>query len=402
MNYKRFLEITQKKWNDYFEMVEEKISRGIILAQLKDRKAKILFPSILLITQTKKHYMAELLGANDTFNGLILKTHKEPSIARYLNQFNTDESQPIFHTATDDCKGISFADLLVCRRVDFELLKTRFPFLTLFKTVLMHDLDASGALFSLGKNCRDVVFDNCMLVNRYLSSIRIKHILHLTLINKEMLASEYNQWLEEKLHDKNTSPTFPALHVCEPQVGRSLTIASQFASTYLFYGLRETTIGEFLNQHREIIQKAVAGRNIIYEPYLKWIEKLPENTDEAINPDLMIEREDGFYDIYDLKTALLNKTSLTKGNRNRRRFIDYVEEGVAQLANYEEYFEYSENCKHALNKYEIKVKQPNLVLVVGNFDNVNKIEIEEASRKLKNITIIDYDSFLQLFLSRKS
>lgn len=306
MNYKRFLEITQKNWNDYFKMIEKKISQGIITVEMRDgRKAQVLFPNILLITQTKKHYMAELLGANDTFNGLKMKVHKETSVARYLNQFNTDESQPFIATATDNCRGIGIKDLLVCHYVDFEQLKIRFPFVNLFNTRLIHHPNASGALFSLGKNFRDVVFDNCFLINRDLSSIRIKHILHLTLINKEMLASEYDVWVKEKLYDNKT---FPGYHICEPNSERSLTIASQFASTYLFYGLRETTIGEFLNQHHEIIQKAVGGRNIIYEPYLEWIEKSPEYTGEAIkpiNPDLMIEREDGFYDIYELKTALL-------------------------------------------------------------------------------------------------
>jgi hypothetical protein len=398
MNYKRFLEITQEAWNDYFKVTQEKISRGIIQAELTEGGEAIhLFPNILLITKTKQHYVAELLGASNTFNGLKTKIHKETSIARYLNQFNTNESQPLFGAAKDDNEGNGFADLLVCHDIDFETLKARFPFVNLHPTVIFHHSKAEGALFSLGKNFRDVIFDNCLLVNRYLSSIRVKHILHLTLINKEMLAADYSKWLNEKLNGKNS---FPGLHICAPEAGRVLTIAAQFASTYLFYGLRETTIGDFLNQHHEIIQKAVGGKKVIYEPYLKWLEKTPQNTDEAINPDLMIEREDGFYDIYDLKTALLNKTSITKGGRSRRRFIDYVEDGIAQLANYEEYFTFSKNCEYAFSKYGIKVNQPNLILVVGNFDNANKTEIEEASRRLKNITIIDYDSFLQLFLSR--
>lgn len=401
MIYKRFLEITQKNWNDYFKMVEEKFSQGILKATLMNgEKAKILYPNILLITRTKRHYLVELLGASDTFKGLKMKVHKETSIARYLNQFNTNESHPVFATAKDDSRGISFRDLTVSHHVDFELLMKRFPFFKLLKTVIPSHPDASGALFSVGKNCRDIVFDNCFLVNRYINSVRVKHLLHLTIINKEMSALEYNKWLEGKLQVKENLPGF---HLCDSQFGRILTIASQFASTCLFYGLRETTIGEFLNQHHEIIQKAVGGRNIIYEPHLKWIEKSPENTDKAINPDLMIERGNGFYDIYDLKTALLNKTSLTKGKRSRRDFISYVRDGVSQLANYEEYFKSSKNCEYALNEYGIRVKAPNLVLVVGNFDNVNKTEIEEASRQLKDsITIIDYDSFLQLFLSRKN
>jgi hypothetical protein len=132
---------------------------------------------------------------------------------------------------------------------------------------------------------------------------------------------------------------------------------------------------------------------------MPWVEKVEQNKDEAaINPDLMIERDDGYYDIYDLKTAALDKFSLTKGTRARRRFIDYVNEGIAQLANYEEYFTFPANREVAWQKYRIKVEDPNLVLVVGNFDNVNRVEIDEASRGYRNITIIDYDSLMQLFL----
>jgi hypothetical protein len=134
---------------------------------------------------------------------------------------------------------------------------------------------------------------------------------------------------------------------------------------------------------------------------LLWIEKLHQNKDEAINPDLLIEREDGYFDIYDLKTAALDKTSITKGNRARRRFIDYVNEGIAQLANYEEYFTFPKNQELAWQKYQVKVRNPQLVLVVGNFENVNKEEIEEASRAIRNITIIDYDTLMQLFLNPK-
>jgi hypothetical protein len=101
--------------------------------------------------------------------------------------------------------------------------------------------------------------------------------------------------------------------------------------------------------------------------------------------------------IYDLKTAALNKQSLTKGKRSRRRFIDYVNEGIAQLANYKEYFKFPQNQELAWEKYKVKVKTPNLVLVVGSFENANKEEIDEACLPFKNITIIDYDTFYATF-----
>jgi hypothetical protein len=111
----------------------------------------------------------------------------------------------------------------------------------------------------------------------------------------------------------------------------------------------------------------------------------------------MVQRDDGFFDIYDLKTAAPNRKSITKGKRNRRRFIDYVEEGIAQLAHYEEYFRYDENCKFAFENYGIKVSNPNLYLVAGNLENANEQQLDEACRKLKNIKVIDYDTLSGMF-----
>ena len=120
-----------------------------------------------------------------------------------------------------------------------------------------------------------------------------------------------------------------------------------------------------------------------------------DDEEKAINPDLLIRRQDGFYDIYDLKTAVLDRTRITKGAKRRRRFIDYVEEGIAQLAHYRSYFTSERNAAHAFAKYGVRVSKPNLILVVGNYDNAKPRELEEASRKLGGISIIDYDSLLQ-------
>jgi hypothetical protein len=137
-----------------------------------------------------------------------------------------------------------------------------------------------------------------------------------------------------------------------------LLVAGQMQSMYLFPGLHETTIGEFMNQHPEVIKRVFNAMNFEYEPYLEWKEHDGTVQDAAINPDLMIQKKDGYYDIYDLKTALLQKKKLTKGERRRRRFIDYVEEGVSQLANYREYFCYEQNASHAKENLAFKSKIP--------------------------------------------
>ena len=180
-----------------------------------------------------------------------------------------------------------------------------------------------------------------------------------------------------------------------------MLVAGQMQSMYLFPDLYETTIGEFMNQHPEIIKKVFDAMSFKYEPYLEWKEHDGTVQDTAINPDLMIQRRDGYYDIYDLKTALLQKKKITKGERRRRRFIDYVEEGVSQLANYREYFRYKQNASYAKEKYGIEVKDPNLVLVVGSYDNSDPDEIIQASRKYDNVYIVDYDTICQAYIGNQ-
>ena len=178
----------------------------------------------------------------------------------------------------------------------------------------------------------------------------------------------------------------------------ALLVSGQLQSMFLCPGLHETTIGEFIQQHPEVIKKAFNASGFVYEPYLKWIQHDGSVEDAAINPGLMVGREDGFYDIYDLKLTLLNKPSITKGGRSRRRFIDYVEEGISQLANYREYFEYAMNANHANQKYGIQVRDPRLVLVVGSFENSYPAQITQACRKYPDIQIIDFDTLCHMYI----
>ncbi|KTC37098.1 hypothetical protein AO265_23265 [Pseudomonas sp. ABAC61] len=180
---------------------------------------------------------------------------------------------------------------------------------------------------------------------------------------------------------------------------RRIILASQLQNLYLLPGLRETTIGEFLKLHPEIIKKAFDTQHFEYEPSLKWVEHDGFCTDNEINPDLLIKRKDGYYDICDLKTAKLEKNRITKADRSRRRFIDYVAEGVAQLANYREYFQYPKNAALAKEKYGVEIKNPRLILVVGNWDNFNEQEVAQACRQYENLEVIDYDTISQLYIN---
>lgn len=123
----------------------------------------------------------------------------------------------------------------------------------------------------------------------------------------------------------------------------------------------------------------------------------------ASNPDLMTEREDGFFDIADLKTIADESKSVTIGAHKRRTFTYYVNKGIAQLSNYKEYFKYKKNRDYAFSKYKIKINKPKLYLVVGSYDNVNDEEVKEACRfYIEDLVIIDYDTLNSLYLDHST
>lgn len=384
MTSEKFIEITFRFWNQYLNKIQDDFNAGRIKA---DNKV-ILFPNILLITITKEHHIAELVGATKQFNGLTIKRHGERSTDRYLNQFSIEESEPVFHL---DSEGLGFFGLCLAQETDFDILKNRFPIVDLFSSKLERR-GGKGSVLTFGPNFGSACIGSCAIVNHKENAYRVKHILDMTIISKNLTKGKY----VELLTSISNGNMVRAVHTCSPDEESAVILAGQFQNLYLSLSLRETILGEFLKTHPEII----AADKFIYEPYLEWIESSEENEDKAINPDLLVPRTDGYYDIYDLKTAALTRKSLTKGPRRRRRFIDYVEEGAAQLANYREYFSYPKNIAYAKEKYGIELKDPRYVLVVGNFENADSIQIQEAKRRFDSIDLIDYDTVVQLYLAR--
>ncbi len=372
MFFDKFITVTRKYWSAYLRKVVKLWENKQIVSDGNE----LLYPIILLCTETRQQFVAELIGASKIYTGLSLKRHKELSIDQYLNQFHTEVGDPVVFLNTEDN---GFRSLCLAQQGDWEEVYKRFPFVQNIPSRIVRS-GGRGGVFAFGEDFKSARIDDCILVNRYLGAIRVKHILHMTIVRKSMSSSHYEQWLRRFLYEENI---VSGVLTCESDRAQDYILAGQFANIFLFNKLRETTIGEFLNSHPEIITRAIGTKQFVYEPYLLWLDGPPENTDQAINPDLLIERNDGYYDIYDLKTAVLGKESITKGKRRRRRFIDYVEEGVAQLSNYAEYFEYSKNRQFALEKYNIRIDNPNLVLVVGNMENADKTEVEEACSRAR-------------------
>jgi hypothetical protein len=386
MLFDKFVRETVSWWNRYLAWIADQQKRG----NLDSKGGTVLFPNILLVIEVRGFLIAELIGARKEFTKLTVKRHKEKSIYRYLSQFDDDVPDPLIHL---NAAHNGFRFICLAQEADFEIVKKRFPFIDLFPAKL-NRVGGKGSVFSFGENFSSCFVENSVLINRRENIYRCKNILELFIVNKSITKKELVSLFEYATKENEVK----GVHTVSKGKEESLIVGGHLQSMYLFPGLGETTIGEFIQSHPETVKTAFKTSHFEYEPYLEWLEHDGTVDDEAINPDLLVKRDDGFYDIYDLKTAALEKTNIVKGKRKRRRFIDYVEEGVAQLANYREYFKYPKNRELAKDKYGIEIDNPKLVLIVGNWENTDLTEIDQACRRYHDINIVDFDTFAHLFL----
>ena len=388
MKFDLFVRRGEEWWNNYLAKIRTAQQEGRLVSD----GSQILFPGIMLATDCGDYYILELIGATKDFSQLKVKKNRERSIYRYFNQFEAGEPSPSFFVPSENDH---FDSLSLARTRDMDSLLSRFPYLRLYTTTL--DMSSGqGSVFKFESCSKSLSLEHCTIVNTKDNLYRCKSILLCMVAHKSIGMRRLRELCENVIRGNIAHAIYTAQGSEE-----ELLVAGQMQSMYLFPGLHETTIGEFMNQHPEVIKKAFDAIDFEYEPYLEWKEHDGTVQDKAINPDLMIQRKDGYYDIYDLKTALLNRKKITKGERRRRRFIDYVEEGVSQLANYREYFDYEQNASHAKEKYGIEVKDPNLVLVVGSYENSHPDQIIQACRKYGNVSVIDYDTLCQIYLGKQ-
>ena len=385
MLFGQFTKDVHDFWTRYLKTICEHQKNGQIQST-----GLLFYPNFLLAIDAGDFYFAELIGARRQFEGLTVRKHRDTSIYRFLSQFDDSEPDPLISLGAAQ-NGFRW----LCMGHDFEIndLKARFPYLETYGAKL-NRVGGHGSVFGFQDAFRSCFIENSALVNKSENLFRCKNILEMIVVRRNIKSPELKELLRSIVNGNDVK----GVHTLPDERAEAVTIAGHLQNLYLSPGLRETTIGEFLKNYPEVIKQAFGASSFLYEPYLDWVEHDGTVQEVAINPDLIVKRHDGVTDIYDLKTAALERASITKGKRNRRRFIDYVSEGVAQLANYRNYFTFAKNREFALGKYGVEVADPGLVLVVGNWDNSKIQEIKEASLPLDHISVIDYDTLVQSFL----
>ncbi|NWC06594.1 hypothetical protein [Pseudomonas sp. G1002] len=385
MKIEQFTELTLAYWRAYFT----RLARADKNREIETGGKNILYPSILLVTSCDGFFVAELLGASIDYVGLTLKKSKEPSVYKLLSQFD-DSSNAALFCCDSECNG--FQGICLARTVDIESVKNRFPNIDLYPSTIRTP-EGEGSFLEFGKNFRSCSLERCLLINKKGDLFRVKSILSMFVVSSSISLYE----LKHFYSDFGDRDEIKSIYVDDRN--GCLSVAGQLQSLSLSPGVHETTIGEFIRLHPEIVLRAFSCESFLYEKSFPWIKSNYPMEEKEINPDLLLKRKDGFYDICDLKTVAFKCKSLTKGRTSRKRFVDYVHEGIAQLVNYRDYFSIPENAEFAEAKFGVKVNNPNLILVVGSWENASVEDVAKASMNHSGVTIIDYDTFCHLYIS---
>lgn len=270
---------------------------------------------------------------------------------------------------------------------------------------------SSNANFPLriGSNANFYLINNLSLIKNESFRIIYRFIPTVVIIKKDAYCHHYLDWLWielEKIFSINMmNNSFKLIGINTLRLNSVENFAYQLLSLSN-QNSNELMIDNFIQNHKEFFIKALKYEDA-KKVELKWIETDNSGLTNS-KPDFLLINSEGYCDILDLKTGAPKHKSLTKfkklqGNAKARiRFVDYVNELISQLKDYQRYFKKEKNRKWAYDTHGIKVDPDNLKLIgiVGNYNNFKKLEVEQAlSVYSDNIIILSYSdlfNFLNL------
>ena len=117
-----------------------------------------------------------------------------------------------------------------------------------------------------------------------------------------------------------------------------------------------------------------------------------ENKSDLI-PDFFLDRvTDGYCDILDIK--LPDKRVLV-GPDERRRFSAAVEDAIAQVSEYREYFDDPRNRENIERMHGIRVYKPNILVLIGDGKNIDVEKLIGIRDRRKEGEVITYSELVR-------
>jgi hypothetical protein len=394
-----FIQAVTDFFETWFKYVAFQIKRGSI-----SMTSPYSFPTMLRVGMTPTHYVAELLGVTDivpaTYNLRQPTTaEKIPNIQSFFNPgFHSHDSQSAVFKMSD--KHITFRNVVFCTEYDEAVFLKKVINLSFSEYGFRFQAE-SGSTCEIPLIIRSsndfLIFRNIVLIRTDSLRVLFRIVPTAIVVKRAVGEKELLEWLRTEASsclEKGTDILGLNLNidVSSANFARQLTsLADQKVTEHI--------IDKFIQTHANQFAKALGYKSARSQIQLEWLEGgssvTPDNN--PIRPDYFMEREDGFFDILDLKQALLKQSITVKAKPRGIRFNRYVSNLIAQLMDYRRYFDSKTNREWAYSNHGIKVNNPLLIGVVGNFDTYKEGKVDLALEPYRdNIVIHSYQNIVSL------
>jgi len=392
----------ERYFADYFGAVEAAASAGRLKVGAPGsvgRRFVPHYPTMSLITETPTHFVIELLGASLGRSRLTPVVRALPSLGHVMGEFpgtNVKFDVQVEETAS----GSMFKGLSLMSQRGQDAFAARFGSMD-----GMHDVkfvyngpiedDWSFHPIILKGKVSGVDFVDTVLIADWNGQVRARYFQWAHIIDRSASSSELLRQLEHRFPiGANTDLISPVLD----DERRPLVTAANLAGITAVPKIGETTITDFLEANESILLRALGVDRLIPQPRLEWVEGNPDPSEEWIQPDFLVVDDGGHAHICEVKLPLLDNANVTTGGHKRRRFISPVAEGLAQLANYQEYMTFEPHRRILRERYGVEIVNPRSYLIVGSAENFDQQQVREAQRMIAPVQIVDYDSLRALYL----
>lgn len=349
------------------------------------------FGNYIIIHCSESHYVIEVLGRQSISNN-----PKFSCTTRSFNNLNSlmnggkelsdyNDVNPMFK-----CSGISFLNM------NF-LSDSLEKFDTIFKEAFNGNaITKTGAKYPIiyDEDTDRVVVSNCLFGSTNDLELSLRRHSVTLIVKRDITNQEYKNFLKETFNTQSIkeNKSVVGLFIASPKNDQFRLELQSFA----YQDVHETTIDKFIKLHAEIFAKALGYKRALSNVKLEIQKDNEEWGVDSLIPDYLLEREDGYYDILDLKLGLWGE-NFTQGKWNRLKFSSYANTLIGQLRGYHRYFSTKENATWALTNKGIKVSKPILIGIAGNHNNFIRPDVDIALESYAKDTILmSYNELVEL------
>lgn len=358
------------------------------------------FGNYVLINRLENHYSIEILGFQNITDNPNFIFEDKPNISDlnfFINGGKDFEEYNGLKSIVDGTNAInndtfcSFSNLLMSVVKTENVIDVLFDDVTPYKsTIIKEECDLP---FYFPMEATNIFFHNISIVSKVKEIYSFRRHATTMIIRKNITIPEFQIFLNK---------IFEGINVIPSQAPAGIKLKFQTISelkSLAYHKVDETSIDKFIQLISDDFAIALGYVSARSNVRLEIQEKSANTTDKKfLTPDFLMEKEDGTFDILDLKIGLLT-ADFAFGDWTNSYFSSYAQKLLGQLAGYRRYFSNKENADWAYAKYGIKVEQPKLIGIAGNHNNFNRQIVDTALEgNIDDFNLISYNDLTELLM----